>query len=547
VLGAYELVLSGIGTDNMTSTLHEARFAPGNASLTASASSGLVFEQVSASSFVEGVRGQGGERYVSFTFRVRNGTGGVLNNVVMVLGSTASTIGGTNTPLTSLKKFDGTAADPAIAPQVIPTGAVALGSDLVTMQALYPDVLQVFTEAETAAITGVPVNITNVFPYGYVVRSANSNANRTLPVPADANDFGGLMTVSFRLPLQPSGNNDVFGVGFSIIAVSDTETKLTESIEESQDTAAVRRLRDRATLLGATTVTVLNGSPAMDPAVPDYPGQRQICSPRTAGTSASPTHFIVDPGAYSQLIILNPGESLDACLPYFRSGSGRPATNVSYQVTVKAMDRYGNQRTGIVDTVHLANFSGPPVTLPAASALVSGSAPMIVTFTNYGTSQLQAIGRRLKGMRPILVAGVTRTWTANAGTTNWNTDTNWNPIAVPMSLDSVYIPVAAPLDPALVSNVQVAGVTVEDVALIALGAFDLTATANVFTGTSGGITNTSGRLFLAGIAQSVQGRVPVLRVTGTYSLSGNLTARAPIQVDAGRLTVSAFRLQADSN
>jgi hypothetical protein len=35
-------------------------------------------------------------------------------------------------------------------------------------------------------------------------------------------------------------------------------------------------------------------------------------------------------------------------------------------------------------------------------------------------------------------------------------------------------------------------------------------------------------------------------VTGTYSLSNNVNARAAIQVDAGRLTVSALRLQADS-
>ena len=36
----------------------------------------------------------------------------------------------------------------------------------------------------------------------------------------------------------------------------------------------------------ATTTTVLNGSPAADPFVTDYPGQRQICSARVAGTAA---------------------------------------------------------------------------------------------------------------------------------------------------------------------------------------------------------------------------------------------------------------------
>jgi len=95
--------------------------------------------------------------------------------------------------------------------------------------------------------------------------------------------------------------------------------------------------------------------------------------------------------------------------------------------------------------------------------------------------------------------------------------------------------------------VSVEGVTVEDVALIALGAFNLTANANVTAGLTGGITNTSGQLILTGTAKTVQGKLPRLRVTGTYSLTGNTTARAPIQVDAGRLTASAFRLQAESN
>jgi hypothetical protein len=86
-----------------------------------------------------------------------------------------------------------------------------------------------------------------------------------------------------------------------------------------------------------------------------------------------------------------------------------------------------------------------------------------------------------------------------------------------------------------------------DATTISLGAFDLTSYGNVTSATTGGITNTSGRLFLSGTASTVTGKVPVIRVTGTYSLTGNVNARAPIQVDAGRLTVSALRLQADGN
>jgi hypothetical protein len=294
---------------------------------------------------------------------------------------------------------------------------------------------------------------------------------------------------------------------------------------------------------------VLNGSSAMDAAVADYPGQRQICSPRTAGTAGAPLNTIVSPGAYSDLMILRPGETMNTCSAYFRSGSpGRPATNVPFTVTVNAVDRYGNVKTAQVDSVVLSQLgTSVPATYGPRTALVSGSANLIVTYSDYGLSQLLAVGKRVKGDYPINVAGVTRIWTAGAATTNWNTNVNWSPAAVPMTLDSVYIPASAALDPALVANVQVEGVIVEEVALIALGAFNLTATANVTAGLTGGITNTTGQLILAGTARTVQGRLPRIRVTGTYSLTGNVTARAPIQVDAGRLTASAFRLQAESN
>jgi hypothetical protein len=459
--------------------------------------------------------------------------------------SRPSTIPGT--PLSTLKKFDGTDVDTALAKLVVPTGVTALGSDLVSMTSPYPDVLQVLTEAEVAAITP-PGDITGVFPYGYVVRNKNFNDTRTLPATADPNQWDGLLTLSFRVPLQATAQQDMYSLTFQVLGVTDTETKMTESIEEAQDTGAVRRLRERAIALGATTVTVLNGSSATDPAVPDYPGQRQICSPRTAGTAASPLNTIVTPGAYSTVAVLTPGETLDPCTAYFRTGTAsRPATNVPFTVTVKAMDRYGNVKTAQVDTVHLVETNGVPATMGAAAALVLGSASQTVTYSDYGSSLLLAQGKRLSAIQPISVAGVVRTWTAGAATTSWHTAGNWSPAAVPMPLDSVLVPAAAPLFPAIAANVAIAGVTVENAATISLGAFDMTASANVTAGTTGGITNTSGRLFLAGTGKTVEGKVPVLRVTGTYSLTANVTSRAPIQVDGGRLTVSALRLQADSN
>jgi hypothetical protein len=545
VLGLYQLEVTGIGGNGGPSSAVLPVDGPSQA--VTPVSSGLTFEQTSSSTFTEGARGQGGQRYVSFTYRVRNGTGAPLNNLTVLLTSKSSgpaTLPGT--PLSAVRLFDGTNANAAIAAQIVPTGAVAMGSDLVTMEARYPDVLQALTEAEVAAITP-PAGVTSIFPVGYVVRHRTAVNNRTLPATADPNQFDGVLTVAFRLPMQASATQDPFSLVFQILAVTDTETRMTESIEESQDTAAVRMIRERASSLGATTVTVLNGSTVMDPAVADYPGQRQICSPRTAGTAASPVTTIINPAAYSRVMLLRPGESRNTCDAHFRSGTpGRPATNVPFTLTALAMDRYGNLKTTAVDTLRLVQQSGPTVTLGPNAVFVSGQVPLTMTYNDYGNSVMSAVGRRIEGWRPIEVAGVVRTWTG-AVSTSWHTNGNWSPAAVPMSLDSVVVPLAAPIDPVLAANVSVQGVTVEEGATLSLNAFDLTAGGNVFAGLTGGITNTTGRLVLAGTARTVQGRLPRLRVTGTYSLTGNVTARAPLEVAAGRLTASAFRMQAESN
>ncbi|HET7231941.1 MAG TPA: hypothetical protein VFJ16_18180 [Longimicrobium sp.] len=548
VVGLYEITITGIGTDQATTTVTPMRSptASGVSPTLTPITSGLSLEQVSTSAFTEGTRTGGGQRYLTTALRVRNGTAAALNNLTFMMVTTASSINGT--PLSVIRKFDNTNADPSIAPQIAPTGVTVLGSDQVTMQSPYPDVLQVFTEAEVAAITP-PAGVTGVFPYGYVVRNKNTNANRTLPsAAANANQYDGVFTVAFRVPLQASAAADVFTLTFLAMAVEDTETRMTESIEESQDTGAVRRLRDRATTLGATTVTVLNGSPVLDPAVPDYPGQRQVCNPRTAGTAASPVNYINTPGAYSTLAILMPGESFDPCAAYFRTGTpDRPATNVPFNVIVKGMDRYGNLKVGQVDSLTLSETNGVPAVMGPSGSLSFGIDTLVATYTNYGSSILKVQGKRLEGRRPVPVAGVKRTWTAGAGTFNWQTNGNWSPAAVPMQLDTAIVPVAAPMYPILSASVQIGGVQVENNAFIRLEAFDMTASSDVTAGLTGGIQNTSGRLFLSGIAHTVEGKVPALRVTGTYSLTANVNARAPIQVDAGRLTVSALRLQADSN
>ena len=404
-MGVYEVTITGADGSATGASLSRAAAVPQGPSLALNpVAAGLTFESVSTTTYTEGTRTTGGQRFIVATFRVRNTTGAPVSNVTMLPVMRATTI--TGTPFSSLLLFNGTAAPTSIASQIVPTGSVALGDDG-RVRSSYADVLQVFTEAEVAAVA-LPDGTTGVFPYGFVVRNPQSTSNRTLANAATSSDWG-LVTFAFRYPLQATAAGDPFSIGFQFLAVQDTETRLTESFEERQDTSGVRRVRERALALGATTVTVLAGSAATDAAVTDYPGQRQVCTVRTAGTAGAPTNTITSPGAYTDLAIYRPGESLDSCGAYFATGTAATAVvGAPYSLTVRAMDRYGNVRTAAADSVRVSQVSGPSVTLGAQAALVSGVATIQATYAANGASVLQAIGRNVRGaVLPQVTVGAT--------------------------------------------------------------------------------------------------------------------------------------------
>jgi hypothetical protein len=538
VLGLYEITLTGIGGPDMQSSVAAVPAGPGQS--LSPVTTGLSLEMMSATTASHGTRGQGGQRYITSLYRVRNTSGAAVSNLTMIPATTASTISGT--PFTQLLLFNGTAASTTLAAQFAPSGAVAV-TDEGALKTTGTDVLQVFEESEVAAIVPPP-EVTGLFPYGFVVRNPATPDSRILPSAANPNEFSGAVTIAFRYPLQPTASADPYSVSFYMLAVEDTETRVTESIEEGQDSASVRQIRERAAALGATTVTVLAGSTAADPAVADYPGQRQICTVRTAGAAGAPTQLITKPAAYAVIRVYRTGESPDACGAYFRSGTAQPAAfNMPYTLTLRAMDIYGNVRSTPADTVQLVSLSGPTVTLPAPAALISGVRTFTVSYGDYGTSQLRAVGRRNRGKDSVAVVGITRTWTGNVST-DWTTGGNWVQNVAPGALDSVLIPAFRPSYPVLAGNLSIGGVHVQDGATVSLGSFDLTATASVFTGAAGG-SITDGRLVLAGTGtgHTVQGTLPQIQVTGNYSLAGPVVSRARVEVAGGRLRTVGHRLQ----
>jgi hypothetical protein len=532
-LGVYEITLSGLD-GSAPAALRASKAVPvpaGPALAMNPVASGLSLEPMSIFTLKEGTYEEGGHRYVSVVFRVRNTTGGALTNLTVIPATTAGTIPGT--PFSAVQLFNDAPASPAVVYNLVPAGAAFRGDDG-RMRGAYPDVLQVFTEAEVAAIA-TPPGVTGLFPYGVVVSNPATPASRTLPNAGNVNDWGGLVTFAFRYPLQaPNGGGDPFTVTFQAVIVQDTETRMTESIEERQDTAGVRRARERATALGATTVTVLAGSPAADPFVTDYPGQRQICSVRTAGTPATPTTFITNPAFYTELVVYRPGQGQDGCAPYFASGTATPAHyGMPYEVVVMSMDRYGNRRGAPADTVTLTSTDGTAV-MPASFALLPGEPgvdSVTLSYTAYGNSTLHATGRRVRGATPVFMNGMSRTWDGDVDT-NWLTDGDWVEGHHPGGQDSVTIPGDRPNYPLLVANTGTGGVTMTSGTsvqpFINLSSFDLTVSGDVELGGTGTFTGT-GRLVLTGTSATVGGgpgnfNVPNLRITetGRYSASSNL-------------------------
>ena len=158
------------------------------------------------------------------------------------------------------------------------------------------------------------------------------------------------------------------------------------------------------------------------------------------------------------------------------------------------------------------------------------------------------------GYLTVFVQPIRRTW-IGVTDNHWERGTNWSPDNIkPEPTDTAVVrdDNSAPSYPSLYQNESIGGVEVHDltpggvIPTISLTAFNLTASGDVETTNSSSITNSSGQLLLTGIARTLRGILPPIRVSGTYSLIGNVNARAPIRVDLGRLTANGFRLQGQS-
>ncbi|MDK2011822.1 MULTISPECIES: beta strand repeat-containing protein [unclassified Deinococcus] len=210
----------------------------------------------SSGTFTTGTRGVDGVRYLYATFLVRNATAAGTayttprQNLTLIAASTPSTLN--NTPFSSLKRFDGSDADPTIAPLIQPTTGLTFDPRTGRPGLLSgAQDLQVYAENEVAGISGV----TRAFPFGFVTRNRTRTDSRTLNANPGSSAFDGVVTVALKLPLQANVADDPYTFNMTFAVVDDSLTRVTESPEEQVggDVAA------RATALGAQ-VAVLCGS-----------------------------------------------------------------------------------------------------------------------------------------------------------------------------------------------------------------------------------------------------------------------------------------------
>lgn len=158
--------------------------------------------------------------------------------------------------------------------------------------------------------------MTDVFPYGFVVRRVGSTTTRELPANPDEDQFDGIVTFAYKVPLQETPAQDPFTVTIMFLAVDDDEVKITQSVEEATSTG-VAAFDARATSLGATRIRLL---PWGTSASSSY---ERFCSVRIAGPASNPTAYLAS--APGNLVSLSPH-------PFTASASSIPA-NAQFAAT----------------------------------------------------------------------------------------------------------------------------------------------------------------------------------------------------------------------
>ena len=193
------------------------------------------------------------------------------------------------------------------------------------------------------------------------------------------------MSFAFRIPKQANPADDPTTISVMMLALDDSETRLTQSLEE-QYPAAATAARTRAISLGATTVTLLPGG-----TLAGVPGLRTICAVRTAGIASTPTAFMVNVPSSFVSLLPNPFGGSANFIPRttnFKATFSSPVTGAnSTTFSVRGQqsgpafvnDAYSGNGTTTITTPTKTFFAGEVVEVAIVTSL-SCPTPFVTRF-----------------------------------------------------------------------------------------------------------------------------------------------------------------------
>jgi len=211
-------------------------------------------------------------------------------------------------------------------------------------------------------------------------------------------------------------------------------------------------------------------------------------------------------------------------------------------------DQFGQTIPGAVITWGSSNSSLATI---AADGTVTGLLPGTVGLTASSVNDLPGLpGAMQFGGSTFTITGTSLVWTAGAMTTDWNAPGNWDKGVSPVPLDSATVPVLASTTyPVLTGDQGIGRIEVADGANVNIGANTLTVSGDAVAGpgpTDGIVSTGIGRILLTGDATppgSVQGLLPRMRVSASYTMTSNVNTTAPLRVESGRIRNQSFRLR----
>ena len=193
------------------------------------------------------------------------------------------------------------------------------------------------------------------------------------------------------LATQPSSTATA-GVPFAqqpVIYIEDTYGNI-----RSNDTLTVTALRTSTsgagTLLGTTNMAAVGGVATYTNLAHGYATNITITFTNSGLTAATSGTISVSPAAYSQLLVLLPGQTNAPATTTGWTGSATPQTaGTPFTVKVSAVDAYWNLVNTVTDLTGITS-SDTTATLPANAALINGTNSFSITLKDAGTQTVTA-------------------------------------------------------------------------------------------------------------------------------------------------------------